>query len=293
MTGYGRGDAVRHGRRFVVEIKSVNHRHYDVSLRFPHSLGAFEENARKLLADGIKRGKADVYARMESFARQDVRVSLNTVVADAYAGALRELAERFRTPDGVTLAMLAAYKDVFIEDRSVDDAAGAEIEEGLLAALSEALEAFNAMRDKEGASLRADILEKRGRILAILGEIKERAPLIAEEYARRLRERVAEALEALQKPDADEARILTEVALFIDRSCIDEELTRLDSHLAQLAGILNEDGAVGRKLDFLAQEINREANTMGAKSNDAALTRLVLELKSETEKIREQVQNIE
>lgn len=293
MTGYGHGECLSHDRRFKVEIKSVNHRYGDITIKLPRFLNAFEDRVRKRLAKDIQRGKADVYIHFETFAERDMRVSVNTAFADAYEKALRDLTNRYGLTEPVTLSSMTAHPDVFsIEKNSVDETTEQELWETLQTALEEALTRFNAMREAEGRALHKDLSAKRERIAALLAQVKLRAPAIAAEYAERLHERISEAL-AAANASPDEGRLLTEIALFADRSSIDEEITRLDSHLSQMGEILAQPEAVGRKLDFLVQELNREANTIGSKSNDAALTRLVIDLKSEVEKIREQVQNIE
>lgn len=293
MTGYGRGEHTAFDRRFRVEIKSVNHRYGDITIKLPRFLNPFEDRIRKRLARDVQRGKTDVFINFETFAARDVKATVNTAFADAYEQALKTLSDRYGLADGVTLAMLAAHPDIVnIEKDTLDETTQAELWDTLSEALERALSVFNAMRETEGAALFQDLTEKRDRVKRLLAQIKERAPAVAAEYAERLRERVAETLAAVNLP-MDDGRLLTEIAIFADRASIDEEITRLESHIAQMGDILTEKDAVGRKLDFLVQEINREANTIGSKSNDTTLTRWVVELKSEVEKIREQVQNIE
>jgi uncharacterized protein (TIGR00255 family) len=294
MTGFGRGENMAHERRFKVEIKSVNHRYGDITIKLPRFLNTFEDRVRKRLSKDIVRGKTDVWVSFESFARKDIAVRVNTAFTDAYVDTLLEMAERYNLPDGPNLTILAAHPEVISIEKSDLNDTGLQNElwETLEAALEQALASFNAMRETEGRALAQDIGVKKAHIEGLLTDIKHRAPTVAEEYAARLRERVTETLERFEL-NLDEGRLLTEIALFADRSSIDEEITRLESHLQQLGLILAEKGAIGRKLDFLVQELNREANTIGAKSNDTALARLVVDLKSEVEKIREQVQNIE
>jgi uncharacterized protein (TIGR00255 family) len=293
MTGFGRGECLKYDRRFKVEIKSVNHRYGDITIKLPRFLNSYEDKVKKRLARDIVRGKVDVWIHFESFSENDVSVQVNTSFADAYVRALNELCTRYGLPEGgVTLPVLAQNTEVLSIDKDMSPSNEAEIYETLLTAVENALTQFNAMRQAEGKALVADILDKRERIGQLLTGIKERAPFVAVEYAAKFTERINETLKG-SGITADEGRLLTEIALFTDRSCIDEEITRLESHLKQLAAMLNEKGAVGRKLDFLVQELNREANTIGSKANDAQLARLVVDLKSEVEKIREQVQNIE
>jgi uncharacterized protein (TIGR00255 family) len=293
MTGFGRGESLKFDRRFKAEIKSVNHRYGDITIKLPRFLNSYEDKVRKRLARDIVRGKVDVWIHFESFSENDVSVQINTSFADAYVRALNELSTRYSLPDGgLTLPVLAQNTEVLSIDKDMSPSNEAEILETLLTAVENALTQFNNMREAEGKALVADILDKRERIGQLLTGIKERAPFVAAEYSSKFTERINETLKN-NGITADEGRLLTEIALFTDRSCIDEEITRLESHLQQLAAMLNEKGAIGRKLDFLVQELNREANTIGSKANDAQLARLVVDLKSEVEKIREQVQNIE
>ena len=293
MTGYGRGEHLSHNRRFVVEIKSVNHRYNEITIKLPRFLNALEDPVRKRLSGEIGRGKTDVYIFYETYASRDVAVKINAAFADAYVEALRALAGAYALPDGLTLSLVASHPEIITVDKDhYDETAQAELWETLLFALEEAIIKFNKMRETEGSALRLDILEKQVRIRSLLIQIKERAPLVAEDYAKRLQERITEALTSASIVP-DESRLLTEIAVFADRSNIDEELTRLESHICQMEIILNTPEAAGRKLDFLIQEINREINTIGSKSNDLEISKHVVELKSEVEKIREQIQNIE
>ncbi len=294
MTGFGRGESIMYDRRFKVEIKSVNHRYGDITIKLPRFLNSYEDKIRKRLAKDITRGKADVWVHFESFSENDVSVQINTSFADAYVRALKQLNERYALPgDGINLSVLAGNPEVLSIDKDISGSPErqTEIIETLMAALENALAQFNAMRAAEGKALVSDITDKQERIRQILNQVKERAPIVAEEYAAKLTERVNDALNKVGVT-ADESRLLTEIAVFTDRSCIDEEITRLESHLTQLSSMLKEKNAIGRKLDFLVQELNREANTIGSKSNDAQLSHLVVDLKSEVEKIREQVQNL-
>jgi uncharacterized protein (TIGR00255 family) len=295
MTGYGRGEHTAHDRRFKVEMKSVNHRYSDVTIKLPRFLNAFEERVRKRLAKNIVRGKVEVWVNFESFTAKDVSVRINTPFADAYMEALTELAAKYElSHNKPSLQMLASHPEVLGIEKSDlnDENLQAELWETLSAALEQALANFEAMREAEGTALMYDIKEKKAHIQALLAQIMERAPAVAEDHAGRLRERIEETL-AKVNLTMDEGRLLTEIAVFADRSCIDEEVTRLTSHLSQLDAMLSGTDATGRKMDFLVQEFNREANTIGSKSNDVILARLVVDLKSEIEKIREQVQNIE
>ena len=291
MTGYGKGECTLYNRKFSVEIKSVNHRYNDITIKLPRVMNAFEDKMRAILTASVSRGKTDVYVNYESFSQNDIKVALNEALADAYIEKLNALDARYALNEAPSLALLARFPDVLSVERNADtDETAAEMWEALEGALRVAVERFVAMRTREGAALKADILKKCEQIRVIVADITTRSPLIAQEYREKL---IARVQEALGESNIDEARLILEVTIFADRSCIDEELTRLDSHLSQMAVILEETETIGRKLDFLVQEMNREINTIGSKSNDLEITRLVVDAKSEIEKIREQVQNIE
>jgi uncharacterized protein (TIGR00255 family) len=298
MTGYGKGEATAFDREFSVEIKTVNHRYNDLTIKLPRALNPYEKRLRKAAAAVISRGKAEISVNMETHSAGDFKVTLNKPVARAYFQALSELKNELagEAPDIPSqhvsfawLEILTRFPDIFSVDKN-GDAPMEEIWQGLSSALDAALSRLAEMRKVEGDALTTDIMSKRARCEALVEKIKARAPLVAAEYAQKLRARLDEALTGTQP---DESRLITEITLMADRACIDEELTRLSSHMTQLEVIIFAEGPVGRKLDFLVQEINREVNTIGSKSNDAETTRLVVDLKSEVEKIREQVQNIE
>jgi len=291
MTGYGKGECSLYNRKFTVEIKSVNHRYNDVNIKLPRVMNAFEDKIRAILSQSVSRGKTDVYVNYETFSQSDVKVALNEPLADAYFEKLNELGKLYNLCETPSLTLLARFPDVLSVERNAEsDETANEMWAALEGALRAAVANFAAMRAREGEALKADILKKCEGIQNIVSEITERAPLVAKEYRDKLNARVAE---ALGEANIDEARLILEVTIFADRSCIDEELTRLASHLSQMGVILNETDPIGRKLDFLVQEMNREINTIGSKSNDLTITRLVVDAKSEIEKIREQVQNIE
>ena len=300
MTGFGRGECVRYDRRFKIEIKAVNHRYNDITIKLPRFLNPFEDRLKKRLSRDIARGKVDMWVNFESFTQKDIAVNINEAFADAYVNAMDTLVKRYNWGESVPaqagLEILSRNPDIIVSDRfetafSAKDTQ-AQIWETLEAALENALVQFNTMRETEGAALVHDINDKSERINEIIIQLKNRAPIAVAEHAAKLKLRITEMLANLGH-QLDESRFITEVALLADRSSIDEELTRLDSHLVQLATMLKEKDAIGRKLDFLIQELNREANTIGSKSTDIELAKLVVELKSEVEKIREQVQNIE
>ncbi len=291
MTGYGRGMVLRHDRKIQVEMKSVNHRYNDITIKMPRMLGSFEEPLRKQLSRLIARGKVDVYVSMESFSKDDVSIQINVPLAAGYLEALAGLKDMFALPDSPTLAMVAQYPDVLkAEKKEAAEETLAQIWETLTEAADVALAQFMQMREAEGNALVADILGKQKEMQGIMNAMKTRQPAVAAEYEKRLRTRMEE---LLASATVDENRLLAEVAVFAERSAIDEEITRFESHLVQLEQILQQEGALGRKLDFLVQEMNREANTIGSKANDLELTKAVVELKCLVEKVREQVQNIE
>jgi len=300
MTGFGRGECMRYDRRFKVEIKAVNHRYSDITIKLPRFLNPFEDKLRKRLSRDIARGKVDVWVNFESYTHKDVAVNINEAFADAYVGAMNKLMSRYNWGETVPaqhgMEILARNADVITFDKFESAVSSgdtqAEIWETLNEAMELALTQFNGMREAEGIALTHDISEKAERIKTLLSQLTTRVPIAAEEHITKLRERITDLLSNLGH-QLDESRFITEVAILADRGTVDEELTRLDSHLSQLATMLTESGAIGRKLDFLVQELNREANTIGSKSADIELARLVVELKSEVEKIREQVQNIE
>lgn len=288
MTGYGRGEYLAEDRRFVVEIKSVNHRYNDMNIKLPRVLASLEDKIKKRLMQDIFRGKTDVYITFESFAEDDVTVKLNSGLAQAYGEKLRELENLLGVNGADLLSLTAKFPDVLTAEKTQQE--DAVIWAALLPALEAAITAFIQMRSTEGENLKQDILKKGAHIREIVEDVKEYAPLVVKEYQEKLQTRLTELLE---KPEIDAQRVAMEVAIFADKGCIDEELTRLDSHLLQLDEILTKGGQVGRKLDFLVQEMNRESNTIASKANDIRIVKATIELKSEIEKIREQIQNLE
>ena len=291
MTGYGRGEAVLYNRRFTVEIKSVNHRYNDINIKLPRMLFSFEDRIKSLLAKEISRGKTDVYIHLDSFSADDIKININEALADAYVKTISGLRGKYDLCDDLSLSLLVKYPDIIsVEKRTDDDENLNQMWETLQLALAAALSQFMGMRSAEGEALKRDLLVKRDVVSSLVSMIKERAPIIARDYEQRLRTKVEE---AMANVNYDEARLIQEVTIFADRSCIDEELTRLESHLSQMGSIVEETETIGKKLDFLVQEINREVNTIGSKSNDIEITKIAIQLKNEVEKIREQVQNIE
>jgi len=288
MTGFGKGENEAEGRKFTVEIKSVNHRYNDINIKLPRFMNALEDKIRKHIMERISRGKTDVYINFLTFSQSDVAVKLNEQLAAAVVEKLDVLKNTYGLTSTNTLDLVARFPDV-ITTENVEE--NEEIMYNiLLPALDGALNQFVAMREREGAALKADILKKCDNLKTITKNLAERSALVPEEYRVKLKTRIDELLGDVP---VDEQRLSQEVLIFADRCCIDEEITRLYSHISQLEDILESDVPVGRKLDFLVQELNREANTSASKSNDITVTQYAIELKSEIEKIREQVQNIE
>ncbi|MGM9916416.1 YicC/YloC family endoribonuclease [Anaerotignum sp.] len=288
MTGYGRGEHIAEERKFTVEMKSVNHRYNDMTIKLPRSLASLEDKIKKRIMRDVFRGKTDVYISFETFSADDVDVKLNETLAAAYMEKLNLLEEKFGLTGGNKLELAAKFPDVITVEKAQQEEA--VIWEALAPALDEAVEKFVAMRTVEGENLKKDILLKGERIKTLVAEVKERSPLVVVEYQEKLNNRLKDLLGGV---DVDPQRIATEVAIFADRGCVDEEVTRLESHLVQLKDILEGGGQVGRKLDFLIQEMNRESNTIASKANDIQIVKATIELKSEIEKIREQIQNLE
>lgn len=288
MTGYGRGEHIAEERKFTVEMKSVNHRYNDMTIKLPRSLASLEDKIKKRIMRDVFRGKTDVYISFETFSAADVEVKLNETLAAAYIEKLNLLEEKFGLTDGSKLELAAKFPDIITVEKAQQEEA--VIWEALAPALDEAVEKFVAMRTVEGENLKRDILLKGERIKTLVAEVKERSPLVVVEYQEKLNNRLKDLLGGV---DVDPQRIATEVAVFADRGCVDEEVTRLESHLVQLKDILEGGGQVGRKLDFLIQEMNRESNTIASKANDIQIVKATIELKSEIEKIREQIQNLE
>ena len=288
MTGYGKGSYAENGIELTCEIKTVNNRYLDVSIKAPRIFAAYEDVVRNTVRKKLTRGHADVFVSLKDKRERPTALVTDMALAASYVAAAKALKAAFpELTDDVKLSSVLRYPEVLKNEdtQTLDE----EMITALKSALSLALDALNEMRLCEGEKLKADMLARVAVIEELVGKIEKRAPLVAKAYKERLETRIREHLENVQY---DEARLLTEVAVFTDKSNIDEELTRLHSHIAQFREICNE-GVVGRKLDFLVQEFNREANTTCSKSNDVEITRLGLALKNEIEKIREQVQNVE
>lgn len=288
MTGFGRGEFAGHNRKFTVEIKSVNHRYLDVNIKMPKKLNFFENSIRAEMKNYTSRGKVDIFIACEGNGESNSAVHYNRELAAEYLGYLRQMAEDFDLEDDIRVSTLSHYPDVFTMEEQTEDEE--EIWQDLKAAIDAAAEMFVDSRCAEGESLKKDLLDKLDGMLAHVAFIDERSPLIIAEYKKRLEERIRE---LLQNKDVDEGRLLTEVTLFADKVCVDEEIVRLRSHIETTRKSLIEGGSIGRKLDFIAQEMNREANTILSKTTDIEISNRGVELKTEIEKVREQIQNIE
>ncbi|MDR0671141.1 MAG: YicC family protein [Oscillospiraceae bacterium] len=288
MTGYGRAERVGAQRTVTIEVRSVNHRYYDCSVRSPRLFTYLEEAVRARVQRAVTRGKVDVYIMLDFADAEKSNIALNTSVLEGYLSALRGMADRYGLREDLSVMALARLPEVFSVRQAEVDAEALLAE--VTAATDEALAAFSEMRAREGARLAEDMLTRLGVVETLTAAIEARAPRTAVEYRARLEARMQEVLHGA---GVDENRILAEAALYADRVAVDEETVRLHSHIDQARALLRAGGGVGRKLDFLIQEFNREANTIGSKGNDAEIARLVVDLKSEIEKIREQAQNIE
>lgn len=288
MTGFGRCEVADEKRKFTVELKSVNHRYLDVNIKMPKKLNFFESAIRNLLKEYIERGKVDVYITYEDYTEDNYSLRYNAALAGEYLGYLNAMAEEFHLENDIRVSTLSRYPDVFVmEEQDIDEK---ELWSGLEKALRGACEQFVDSRVKEGEALKADLLDKLDTMLSDVDFIEERSPQIMKEYRTRLEERIQEILGDRQ---IDDARIATEVTIYADKVCVDEETVRLRSHIMTTKDTLLAGGSIGRKLDFIAQEMNREANTILSKANNIEISDIGIDLKTGIEKVREQIQNIE
>lgn len=290
MTGYGRSTKSLYDREITVEIRAVNHRYSEISIKMPRIMAALEDSLRKLILKKISRGKIDLYVSYRSNRNDDMDISVNTPLADGYVRAFNELRDRYGIKEDIPISLIAKSPDVLnVEKNAGGEEVEREIWECLSQAAYEALDNFILMRETEGKTLKENIIEKLEEIERILVYVEEKAPEAVKDYEKRLRSKISE----INSIEIDESRLLAEILIFSDKVCIDEEITRLKSHTSQMYSVIEEVNPIGRKLDFLVQEMNREANTIGAKSNNIDITNSVVAMKGKIEKIREQVQNIE
>ncbi len=288
MTGFGRCEVAENNRKFTVEMKSVNHRYLDVNIKMPKKLNFFESSIRSELKNYISRGKVDIFITYEDYSENTTSVRYNKELAGEYLTYLRQMVQEFGLDDDIRVSTLSRYPDVFtMEEQNIDEE---ELWQGLKKAVDGAAEMFVQTRIMEGEHLRDDLNGKLDGMLELVDFIAERSPQIVAEYRKKLEDKVRE---LLGDAAVDENRLLTEVTIFADKVCVDEEIVRLRSHIETTRKTLLEGGSIGRKLDFIAQEMNREANTTLSKSNDMEISNCAIELKTEIEKVREQIQNIE
>lgn len=288
MTGFGRCEVSDEQYKFTVEMKSVNHRYLDINMRMPKKFGFFESAVRNLLKNYMQRGKVDVFISFEDFSEEKVSLKYNSELAGEYVKYLQQMAEDFSVENDIRVSTLSRYPEVLVmEEQDVDEK---EIWALLEKAIDGAAKQFAQSRTLEGENLKKDLTEKLDGILELVSKVEIRSPEVLNEYRFRLEEKVKELLADTQ---IEESRIATEVVLFADKMCVDEETVRLKSHVENMKKVLEAGEGIGRKLDFIAQEMNREANTILSKANDLEVSNLGIDLKTEIEKVREQIQNIE
>lgn len=288
MTGFGRAEVSDESRKITVEMKSVNHRYLDVNIKMPKKLNFFESSIRTLLKKKIQRGKVDIFITYEDLSERTAAVKYNRTLAAEYMGYLNEMAQEFDLENDVRVSTLSRYPEVFtMEEQAPDEE---ELWKTLEQALNQAADQFVETRIVEGENLKKDLTDKLNHMIQNVELVEERSPEIMKEYRERLRQKVQE---LLGDTKIDESRIATEMIIFADKMCTDEETVRLRSHITSMIEALQEGGSIGRRLDFIAQEMNREANTILSKANDLTVSNIAIELKTEIEKVREQIQNIE
>lgn len=288
MTGFGRAEVSDEKRKITIEVKAVNHRYLDVNMKMPKKLCIFESSIRTVLKEYVERGKIDIFITYEDYTETNVLVKYNDEVAKAYVKFIDEISKEFSLENDLKASTLSRFPEVFtLEEQEIDES---ELWEYVEKALRDALKMFVDARVKEGENLKNDIIVKLDNMLENVASIEKRAPEIISEYQERLKNKVSE---YLSDSSIDEQRIVTEVTLFTDKICVDEEIVRLKSHIKATKDALLSGGSLGRKLDFIAQEMNREANTILSKANDLKTSNHAIELKTDIEKVREQIQNIE
>ena len=288
MTGYGRAVETVNGREFTVELRSVNNRYLDCTVKLPRALSFAEDAVKQAVKGAISRGKVDVFISVRSEGAEDVKITLNTAMVEGYLGAMHQMAKDYGIREDISVSLLSRMPDVFTVDKpEVDEE---QLSADLLSVVGKALERFDAMRSAEGKALENDLRSRGQTILSLVEQVEAGSGQTVADYRTRLENKLKE---VLANTAIDESRILTEAAIFADKVAVDEETVRLRSHLDQMNNMLTTGGAIGRKLDFLLQEMNRESNTIGSKCSDVRMARIVVDIKAELEKIREQTQNIE
>jgi len=288
MTGYGRAVQTENGREFTVEVRSVNNRYLDCTVKLPRMVSFAEDAVKQAVKAAISRGKVDVYITIKSEAEADTKITLNAAILEGYLSAMRQMVTEYGVKDDISVSTVSRLPEIFtVEKPEVDED---QLKSDLMQVVSAALEGYNAFRAAEGAALDADLRSRGNTILALVSQVEAGNAQTVVDYRARLYNKLKE---VLANTAIDENRILTEAAIFADKVAVDEETVRLRSHLEQMNNMLTAGGALGRKLDFLLQEMNREANTIGSKCTDVRLARIVVDIKAELEKIREQTQNIE
>ena len=288
MTGYGRCVETVNGREFTVEVRSVNNRYLDCTVKLPRSLTFAEETVKQAVKAAISRGKVDVFITVRSEGGMEAKVTLNAAMVEGYLAAMKQMVTDYGVTDDISVSLLSRMNDVFsIEREEVDEE---QLLTDLMGVVKQALENYNAMRATEGKALENDLRSRGETILTLVSQVEAGNAQTVVDYRTRLENKLKE---VLANTSIDESRILTEAAIFADKVAVDEETVRLRSHLQQMNNMLTTGGAIGRKLDFLLQEMNRETNTIGSKCSDVRLARIVVDMKAELEKIREQTQNIE
>ena len=288
MTGYGRNEAVIDGKKIYCEIKSVNHRYSDYSIKVPRNFGFLEDKIKKVASEKISRGKVDIYVGIEYCETSDRKIYLNSELAKEYLTALGQMRDELGLRDDISVMNVARLPDIFRAERLEEDED--KLWDAVSSVVRAALDEFTAMREREGERIEKDLTARIEYMRSVAAKVEERSPETVEEYKNKLYSKIKEVLDG---KEVDEARVLTEVAIFADKIAVNEETVRLCSHFDEFYKIISSDEPAGRRLDFLIQEINREINTTGSKANDIEISRYVVELKGETEKLREQVQNIE
>lgn len=288
MTGYGRAQKTLSDREILVELRAVNHRYFDCAVKAPRIYGFLDDAIKKTAGQHIARGKVDVFVSINTMGGSDTRIVLNEPVAKRYLDALTTLRDTFHLRDDISVVSLSGMPDVLAVEKEEEDMDA--LRRDVLSVLEQAITEFNGMREQEGKKLSDDVSARAETILSLVSQVEKRSPQCVQEYRSKLTRRMQE---VLADTAIDPQRILLEAALFADKTAVDEETVRLRSHIHQFGLMLKEETAVGRKLDFLVQEMNREANTIGSKANDVELANIVVSIKAEIEKIREQIQNIE